>query len=125
MKSIFNKERTIKAIIVLLCLSFTASPTFAEKSCEELKTEIEARFEAKGVKNYTLAIVKTEAIKDQKAKRADVSTANQPYNFNSAKRLPMAVSIPAASKPCSSNCWLWLACSTKVSFKPKCNSGTT
>ena len=34
------------------------------KPCEELKTEIAAKLDAKGVKNYTLDIVATADVKD-------------------------------------------------------------
>ena len=47
-------------------LSLSFSPAFAQrKSCEELKAEIEAKLEAKGVKNYTLKIVAPEEVKDE------------------------------------------------------------
>ena len=36
----------------------------ARKDCEELKKEIAAQLDAKGVKNYTLDIVKNEDVKD-------------------------------------------------------------
>jgi hypothetical protein len=36
----------------------------ARKDCEELKKEIAAKLDEKGVKNYTLDIVKTEDVKD-------------------------------------------------------------
>lgn len=35
----------------------------ARKACEELKSEIAAKLDAKGVKNYTLTPVKTEEVK--------------------------------------------------------------
>jgi hypothetical protein len=35
------------------------------KSCEELKSEIAAKLDAKGVKNYTLDIVAADQVKDQ------------------------------------------------------------
>ncbi len=59
----------MKKIIVLVMLGslgFIATPAFAEKDCEELKTEIAAKLDAKGVLGYTLEIVPTEEIKDQK-----------------------------------------------------------
>jgi len=46
-------------------LSLAAAPAFAQKPCEELKSEITAKLEAKGVKNYQLEIVATDAVKDQ------------------------------------------------------------
>lgn len=56
----------MKKIIVLLALNMIAAPVFADKNCDELKNEIAAKLEAKGVKNYTLDIVETKDIKDQK-----------------------------------------------------------
>lgn len=37
----------------------------ARKACEELKSEIAAKLDAKGVKNYTLTAVKTEEVKPE------------------------------------------------------------
>lgn len=51
----------------LFCaLSLVVAPAFAAKNCEELKSEIATKLDAKGVKNYTIEIVKTEDVKDQK-----------------------------------------------------------
>jgi hypothetical protein len=36
------------------------------KGCEDLKNEIAAKLDAKGVKNYTLEIVPSENVKDEK-----------------------------------------------------------
>ena len=46
----------------LLCVSGLAQT----KPCEELKGEIDGKLKAKGVTNYTLEIVPTDQIKDQK-----------------------------------------------------------
>jgi len=56
----------MKKAIAVLGLCFVTAPAFAQKACEELKTEIAAKLEAKGVKNFTLEIVATEEVKDQK-----------------------------------------------------------
>ena len=58
--------KKIIALVMLGSLGFIVSPAFAEKDCEELKTEIAAKLDAKGVLGYTLEIVPTEEIKDQK-----------------------------------------------------------
>ena len=50
----------------MLGFCLAASPVFAAKDCEELKAEIAAKMDAKGVVNYTLTIVPTEAVKDEK-----------------------------------------------------------
>ena len=53
--------------IVLTALTLFAFPAFAQqKACEELKSEIAAKLDAKGVKNYTLNIVATADVKDAK-----------------------------------------------------------
>lgn len=56
----------MKKMIAFLALSFVVAPAFAEKNCEELKSEISAKLDAKGVKGYTLEIIATEEVKDQK-----------------------------------------------------------
>jgi hypothetical protein len=46
---------------------FCSTSAFAEiKSCEELKAEIEAKLKANGVEGYTLEIIPTDQVKDQK-----------------------------------------------------------
>ncbi len=55
-----------KIVAVLGIASLIAAPAFAAKDCEELKAEIAAKMDAKGVKNYTLEIVPAEAVKDEK-----------------------------------------------------------
>ena len=52
-------------VAAVLALSLSAIPSFAEKkSCEELKMEIAAQLDAKGVKKYTLTIVDVKDVKD-------------------------------------------------------------
>lgn len=48
---------TIAAVLVVPACSYAQ----AAKPCEELKTEIAAKLDAKGVKNYTLDIVAKDA----------------------------------------------------------------
>jgi len=57
-----------KFIVVLaVALSLVSLPALAErKSCDELKAEIAAKLDAKGVKGYTLEIVAPENVKDAK-----------------------------------------------------------
>ncbi|MBE0557068.1 MAG: DUF1161 domain-containing protein, partial [Proteobacteria bacterium] len=43
-----------------------ATPAFAMKACEELKSEIDAKLKAKGVKSYSLEIVPNDQVKDGK-----------------------------------------------------------
>jgi hypothetical protein len=56
----------MKKLMVIAILLMIASPAFARKSCEELKSEIEAKLQAKGVKNYSLEIVPSENVKEGK-----------------------------------------------------------
>jgi hypothetical protein len=59
----------MKRIILslILVIVFCSTSAFAEvKSCEELKAEIEAKLKAKGVEGYSLEILPTDQVKDQK-----------------------------------------------------------
>jgi hypothetical protein len=50
---------------LLLVVPLSQGVSFAQrKSCEDLKMEIAAKLDAKGVKNYTLTIVATAEIKE-------------------------------------------------------------
>jgi len=56
----------MKPVIVALGLSLACAAAFAApKPCEELKSEIAAKLDAKGVKNYQMDIVAVAEIKDQ------------------------------------------------------------
>ena len=58
-------KRVIPAIAV--ALSVFSLPALAQKKpCEELKAEIAAKLEAKGVKTYTLEIAAAQEVKDGK-----------------------------------------------------------
>ena len=61
---------------LLICFSFSSiasaqedtkanEPVLTRKPCEELKSEIEAKLQAKGVESYTLGIVPNEDVKDE------------------------------------------------------------
>lgn len=54
--------KTVSAMVVLLMLSGTA---LAAKDCEELKSEIAAKIDAKGVQNYQLEIVDPADVADR------------------------------------------------------------
>jgi hypothetical protein len=59
----------MKKIILLVSLCLMASNTFAAdaiKNCADLKAEITTKLQAKGVKHFTLEILPTESVKDQK-----------------------------------------------------------
>jgi hypothetical protein len=69
----FSWRANVKKIVAALVLGFplcvAATPAFAQmKPCEELKSEIAAKLDAKGVKDSAsrLAIVPAEEVKDQK-----------------------------------------------------------
>lgn len=54
----------MKRLALALGLMLAASPALAKKPCEELKSEIEAKLAAKGVKSATLEIVSAAEVKD-------------------------------------------------------------
>ncbi len=56
----------MKNLMLAFVLLALVLPAWARKSCDELKTEIVAKMEARGVKGAQLEIVATEAVKDQK-----------------------------------------------------------
>jgi hypothetical protein len=56
----------MKSLILAIGLSLVATSAFAQKDCEELKGELTAKFQAKGVKNFTLEIVPAGQVKDEK-----------------------------------------------------------
>jgi hypothetical protein len=47
----------MKKLVIGLAFALVAVPAFAKMDCETLKTEIAAKIESKGVKEYTLEIV--------------------------------------------------------------------
>ena len=56
-----------RVIFFLVFTALISASAFAEiKPCEELKSEIEAKLNEKGVKGYTLEIVAADQVKDQK-----------------------------------------------------------
>ena len=73
----------MKHVMLVASLAFASSLAFAQaqapaadnaqaqaptqrKACEDLKAEIDAKLQQKGVKSYTLDIVANEEVKDQK-----------------------------------------------------------
>lgn len=55
----------MKKLTALLALSLVTVPALAQKPCEELKAEIAAKLEARGVKNYQLEIVPADQASDK------------------------------------------------------------
>jgi hypothetical protein len=66
----FSERRWIMKLVIisLAAVMVLAGPVaFAEiKPCEELKAEIDAKLKEKGVKDYTLEIIPSDQVKDQK-----------------------------------------------------------
>ena len=56
----------MKKIVLAVGLSVLAFSAYAQKSCDELKSKIDAKVQAKGVKGYTLAVVVADQVKDEK-----------------------------------------------------------
>ncbi|MBI4471084.1 MAG: DUF1161 domain-containing protein [Acidobacteria bacterium] len=59
-------RKFVVVLSVTVAMSTLASAGVQKKNCEELKSEIAAKLDAKGVKNYTLEIVAAESVKDEK-----------------------------------------------------------
>ena len=57
---------TIKRFaLAVICCGLATSVLAAPKPCEELKAEIEAKIQARGVTSYTLEIVTNDEVHDQ------------------------------------------------------------
>jgi len=56
----------MKRIIVIVAALAFGPQALAAKPCEELKTEIAAKIDANGVKEYTLEIVANDQVGDKK-----------------------------------------------------------
>jgi hypothetical protein len=56
----------MKHLIMVAALALASANVVAAMSCEQLKTEIAAKIDAKGVKDYTLDIVPNDQVGDQK-----------------------------------------------------------
>ncbi len=56
----------MKAFALSCVLLAATTPALAAKACEELKTEIAAKLDAKSVTGYTLEIVATDAVGERK-----------------------------------------------------------
>jgi hypothetical protein len=56
----------MKVVALLALAVLLNSSAFAGKPCEELKAEIEAKLDAKGVRDYTLEVVPSDQIAEKK-----------------------------------------------------------
>ena len=54
------------AVALTITLAGLSPAAPQKKACEELKSEIAARLDTKGVKNYSLEIVASDSVKDEK-----------------------------------------------------------
>ena len=59
-------ELTMKQLALLAAMALLSAPAFAAKPCEELKSEIAAKLDGKGVTGYTLEIVPADQAGDKK-----------------------------------------------------------
>lgn len=59
-------KKWLLAISVALALATASVPAHARKACDELKSEIAAKIDARGVKAYTLDVVAADAVGDAK-----------------------------------------------------------
>lgn len=83
--------------LLAVCLLGVSMSAFAAKPCEELKSEIDTKFQAKGVKNYTLEIV--ENGKEDSGKTVgtcDGGTKHISYKREGMVAAPAAAPAPAA-----------------------------
>jgi hypothetical protein len=83
--------------VLAVCLLGVSMTAFAAKSCEELKSEIDTKFQTKGVKNYTLEVVANGAEDSGKTVgTCDGGTKHISYKRNGASPAPAKTEAPAA-----------------------------
>lgn len=86
-----------KSVIVLSGLLFLTGPALALKPCEELKSEIAAILDGKGVVNYTLTIVPNDQVGNaQVVGSCDGSTKKITYERG---QLAAPAPAPSAARP--------------------------
>ena len=56
----------MKNAVIAFVLLFATMPALAAKSCDELKDAIEAKLKAKNVQGYSLEVVASADVKEQK-----------------------------------------------------------
>jgi Protein of unknown function (DUF1161) len=93
-----KKLVVLSSVIFLACL--TVAPAFAQsKPCEELKTEIAAKIDAKGATGYQLEIVKTEEVKEQVVVGSCEGGTKKITYTKSGEASPKAQATQPESKP--------------------------
>jgi Protein of unknown function (DUF1161) len=66
--TLVSESEKMKAVALIIAMSFTAAPAWsAVKSCDALKTEIEAKIKAKNVKAFSLEVIAAADLKGQAA----------------------------------------------------------
>jgi hypothetical protein len=61
-----SKEFSMKRTFLFTLIAIASTQVFASKPCEELKGEIATKIEAKGTKAYSLEVVATAEVGNQK-----------------------------------------------------------
>jgi hypothetical protein len=82
-------------ITALIATTLIAAPAHARKDCAELKNEIAAKIDAKGVKSYTLEIVPAETESAAKV----VGSCNGGTERIVYQRAPVATKAMVAGEP--------------------------
>jgi hypothetical protein len=59
------RREILKLVVVLVASSLLSTGAYAAKPCDELKAEIAAKLDAKGVKGYTLEAVPNDQVGDR------------------------------------------------------------
>lgn len=56
----------MKCYILAIGLTLVTTSALAQKDCEELKSEISVKLQAKNVNKFTLEVISNEKVKDEK-----------------------------------------------------------
>ncbi|MDH4099054.1 MAG: DUF1161 domain-containing protein [Nitrospirota bacterium] len=56
----------MKRLMIAVLALMVAAPVFAGTPCEEVVKDIEAKLEAKGIKNYSLRLVPSDKVEEEK-----------------------------------------------------------
>jgi len=94
-------KKLVRRTFIATSLLLISSAAFAAKPCDELKSEIDAKFQAKGVQNYSLDILANGTADSGKS----VGTCDGGTKFISYKRgvatqqAAAKADIPAAATP--------------------------
>ena len=95
----------MKKLIVMAALLSVSIPAFAlaSKSCDELKSEIAHKLDAKGISAYMLDIVPTEDLKNEKVVgTCEAGTSKITYERSASKGASVKEGEPKVSLPTTS-----------------------